>query len=56
MQRLVPILFMTAHVAVSPLSSQEMVDVVYLKDGTTVRGTVTQRILGESVTIQVRGG
>ncbi|MCY3737061.1 MAG: DUF5683 domain-containing protein [Gemmatimonadaceae bacterium] len=57
MQRLVPALLLTVHVAaLSPLSSQELEDVVYLKDGSTVRGTVIERIVGESVKIQVRDG
>ncbi len=57
MQRLVPALLMTAHVAaLSPVSSQEMEDVIYMKDGSTVRGTVIERIVGESVKIQVRDG
>ena len=56
MQRFLPVLLLTAHAAVSPLSSQEMEDVVYLKDGTSVRGIVIERILGESVKIQMQDG
>ncbi len=56
MPRFVPVLVLMAHAAVSPLSSQEMEDVVYLKDGTRVRGSVVERILGESLTIRGQDG
>ena len=55
-QRLVAVLLLAAWAGVAPVASQEMEDVVYLKDGTSVRGIVVARILGESVEIQVRDG
>ena len=55
-QRFLPVLLLAAWAGPSPVSSREMEDVVYLKDGTTVRGIVIERILGESVEIQVQGG
>ena len=55
-QRFLPVLLLAAWAGVSPVSSQEMEDVVYLKDGTSVRGIVIERTLGESVEIQVQDG
>ena len=56
MRRLLLVLLLTAHAAAAPLFSQEMEDVVYLKDGNTVRGIVIDRILGESVKIRAQDG
>ncbi len=55
-QRFLPVLLLAAWAGVSPVSSQEMEDVVYLKDGTSVRGIVIQWTLGVSVEIQVQDG
>ena len=56
MQRFLAVLLLAAWAGVSPVASQEMEDVVYLKDGTSVRGIVVARTLGVSVEIQVKGG
>ena len=56
MQRILAVLFLAALGVASPISSQEMEDVVYLRDGTSVRGTVIERTLGESLTIRGQDG
>ena len=43
-------------VATTPLFAQLLEDVVYLKDGTIVRGTIIEQIPGESLKIQTQGG
>ena len=45
-----------AFVATTPLFAQPLEDVVYLKDGTIVRGTIIEQIPGESLKIQTQGG
>ena len=47
---------LTAFVATTPLFAQPLEDVVYLKDGTIVRGTIIEQIPGESLKIQTQGG
>ncbi len=55
-QRFLPVLLLAACAGLSPVSSQEMEDVVYLKDGTSVRGLVIEHIPGESLKIQASDG
>ena len=47
---------LTAFVAPALLFAQPLEDVVYLKDGTIVRGTIIEQIPGESLKIQTQGG
>ena len=56
MLRFILIACLTTFVATAPLFAQQMEDVVYLKDGTIVRGTIIEQIPGESLKIQTQGG
>ena len=56
MLRFILIACLTAFVATAPLFAQSLEDVVYLKDGTIVRGTIIEQIPGESLKIQTQGG
>ena len=56
MLRFILIACLTAFVATAPLFAQPLEDVVYLKDGTIVRGTIVEQIPGESLKIQTQGG
>ena len=56
MLRFILVACLTAFVATAPLFAQQMEDVVYLKDGTIVRGTIIEQIPGESLKIQTQGG
>ncbi len=56
MQRFFLVFCLMALVAAVPLFAQQMEDVVYLKNGSIVRGTVIERILGESLKIQTQYG
>ncbi len=56
LSRFIVVACLTALVATSPLFAQEMEDVVFLKDGSIVRGTVIERIPGESLKIQTQAG
>ena len=56
MLRLILVACLTAFVAPAPLCAQPLEDVVYLKDGTIVRGTIIEQIPGESLKIQTQGG
>lgn len=56
MLRLVLIMCLTAFVAVSQVFAQQMEDVVHLKNGGIVRGTIVEQIPGESLKIQTRDG
>ncbi len=56
MLRFIMVACLTAFVATGPLFAQLMEDVVYLKTGSIVRGTIIERILGESLKIQGQDG
>ena len=56
MQRLVLVLCVTAVVVTSPVSAQELEDVVHLKNGGVVRGTIIEQVEGESLRIETTGG
>ena len=56
MLRLVLIMCLTAFVAVSQVCAQQMEDVVYLKNGGVVRGTIVEQIPDKSLKIQTRDG
>ena len=56
MLRFLLVACLTAFVATAPLFAQPLEDVVYLKDGTIVRGTIIEQIPGESLKIQTQGG
>ena len=56
MLRFILIACLTTFVATAPLFAQTLEDVVYLKDGTIVRGTIIEQIPGESLKIQTQGG
>ena len=44
------------HVAPTPSAAQELEDVVYLKDGSVIRGIIVEQIPGESILIETRDG
>ncbi len=56
MPRFILVVCLTTFVATTPLFAQPLEDVVYLKDGTIVRGTIIEQIPGESLKIQTQGG
>ena len=56
MQRFILITCLTAFVVPSPAFAQQMEDVVHLKNGGLVRGTIIEQIPGESLKIQTRDG
>ena len=56
MLRFILVACLTAFVATAPLFAQPLEDVVYLKDGTIVRGIIIEQIPGESLKIQTQGG
>ena len=56
MLRFILVACLTAFVATTPLFAQSLEDVVYLKDGTIVRGIIIEQIPGESLKIQTQGG
>ena len=56
MLRLILIVCLTASVAASQVFAQQMEDVVYLKNGGVVRGTIVEQIPDESLKIQTRDG
>ena len=47
---------LTALAMHSPLSAQKIEDVIHLKNGETVRGTIVEQIPGESLKIQTAAG
>ena len=56
MQRFILIFCLTALVATAPVFAHQMEDVVYLKNGEIVRGTIIEQIPGESLEIQTQDG
>ena len=56
MQRFSVILLLTGLVAHSPVFAQKIEDVIYLKNGETVRGTIIEQNPGESLKIQTADG
>ena len=56
MQRFLVILLLTALVTHSPLFAQKIEDVIYLKNGEIVRGTIVEQNPGESLKIQTADG
>lgn len=56
MHRLVLVGCVTAVVVTSPVSAQELEDVVHLKNGGVVRGTIIEQVEGESLRIETAGG
>ena len=50
------VLCLTALALHSPLSAQKIEDVIHLKNGETVRGTIVEQIPGESLKIQTADG
>ena len=56
MQRFILLTCLTALVMTSQAFAQQMEDVVYLKDGSIIRGTIIEKISGESLKIRTRGG
>ena len=47
---------LTAFVMASPAFAQQMEDVIHLKNGGLIRGTIIEQIPGESLKIQTRDG
>ena len=56
MQRFILLMCLTAFVMTSPAFAQQMEDVVHLKNGGLIRGTIIEQIPGESLKIQTRDG
>ena len=57
MLRFILVVCLTAFVSVtSQVGAHQMEDVVHLKNGSIVRGTIIEQILGESLKIQTQGG
>ena len=56
MLRFILVACLTAFIVTAPLFAQPLEDVVYLKDGTIIRGTIIEQIPGESLKIQTQGG
>ena len=56
MQRFILLTFLTAFVITSQAFAQQMEDVVHLKNGGLIRGTIIEQIPGESLKIQTRDG
>lgn len=56
MQRFILLTCLTAFVVVSPAFAQQMEDVVHLKSGGLIRGTIIEQIPGESLKIKTRDG
>ncbi len=56
MLRFIPVVYLTALIVTTPLFPQQMEDVVHLKNGSVVRGTIIERIPGQSLKIQTQGG
>ena len=56
MQRFILLTCLTSFVVVSPAFAQQMEDVVHLKNGGLIRGTIIEQIPGESLKIKTRDG
>ena len=56
MQPFILIACLTAFVATAPVFAHQIEDVVYLKNGEIVRGTIIEQIPGESLEIQTQDG
>lgn len=56
MQRFILLTCLTAFVAVSPALAQQMEDVIHLKNGGLIRGTIIEQIPNESLKIKTRDG
>ena len=56
MQRFILLTCLTAFVMASPAFAQQMEDVVHLKDGGLIRGTIIEQVPGESLKIKTRDG
>ena len=56
MQRFILLTCLTAFVVTSPAFAQQMEDVVHLKSGGVIRGTIIEQIPGESLKIKTRDG
>ena len=56
MQRFILLTCLTAFVMASPAFAQQMEDVIHLKNGGLIRGTIIEQIPGESLKIKTRDG
>ena len=56
MQRFILLTCLTAFVVTSPAFAQQMEDVVHLKNGGLIRGTIIEEVVGESLKIKTRDG
>lgn len=56
MSRIAVVAFTIFFVVVLPVSAQMLEDVIYLKDGSVIRGTIIEHILEQSITIRTIGG
>ena len=56
MQRFILLTCLTAFVMTSPAFAQQMEDVIHLKNGGLIRGTIIEQVPGESLKIKTREG
>ena len=56
MQRFILLTCLTVLVVTSPAFAQQMEDVVHLKNGGLIRGTIIEQVPGESLKVQTRDG
>ena len=56
MQRFILLTCLTTFVMVSPAFAQQMEDVIHLKNGGLIRGTIIEQVPGESLKVQTRDG
>lgn len=56
MQRFILLTCLMAFVMTSQAFAQQMEDVIHLKNGGLIRGTIIEQIPGESLRIQTRDG
>ena len=54
--RIVGLVVLTIALATHPVTAQQLEDVIYLNDGSILRGVITEQIPGQSVLIQTRDG
>jgi hypothetical protein len=56
MRKLLIVLFIFVVLVAVTSPAQERVDVVYLKDGSIIRGTIVEQVPGETIRIKTSGG
>ena len=56
MRRLISILFVAVFCVSEEVLGQQLEDVVYLKNGSIIKGVIVEQIPGESVKLETRDG